>query len=294
MVRTIHTDESRAKKAFARSRARTSSHFTKRISNRAARSSTSPGDVNPDDVKRVVEKALAAWAPGGERPPSHIRLPSAVATTIYLVDKPKAAQSVFSIGLVGPPRDTPDYFPLQVMNTILGGIFQSRLQHNIREEKGYSYGVNSRFAYGKGPGRVPWRRIDDDREDRQRAHRVHEGATRRPGRTSVHRRRARARKGGARAKFAEQFATVGATSNAITNIYLQGLPQDYYQTFATKVNAVTKDDLVRVAKKYIDLGHLNIIIVGDRAVIEDPLRKTGIAPIVILDPDAKPVVRVTP
>ena len=69
---------------------------------------------------------------------------------------------------------------------------------------------------------------------------------------------------------------------------------DRFQQFARDVNAVTKEDLVRVAKKYIDLDHLNIIIVGDRAVIEDPLRRTAIAPIVILDADAKPVVRVQP
>src|SRR6185503_9898571 len=58
----------------------------------------------------------------------------------------------FAIGRPGPPRNTPDYFALQVMNTILGGQFQSRLNANIREDKGYSYGVSSGFAFGKGPG----------------------------------------------------------------------------------------------------------------------------------------------
>ena len=78
--------------------------------------------------------------------------PAPQPTTIYLVDKPGAAQSTFAIGIPGPPRNTPDYYALQVMNTILGGQFQSRLNANIREEKGYSYGVTSSFAYGKGPG----------------------------------------------------------------------------------------------------------------------------------------------
>ena len=74
------------------------------------------------------------------------------ARTIYLVDKPSAAQSVFQLGHPGPTRYTPDYYALQVMNTLLGGLFQSRLNHNIREEKGYSYGVGSGFSYGRGPG----------------------------------------------------------------------------------------------------------------------------------------------
>jgi predicted Zn-dependent peptidase len=88
----------------------------------------------------------------------------------------------------------------------------------------------------------------------------------------------------------QEFASVNATRDAISSIYVQGLPETYYQDFASKVNAVTSDDLVRVAKKYIDLDNLNIIIVGDRATIEEPLRKTGIAPIVHLDIEGKPVI----
>src|SRR4029079_4305905 len=90
---------------------------------------------------------------GGERPTfTYPAVPAPRATTIYLVDKPKAAQSVFALGLPGPPRDTPDYYALLVMNHLLGGLFQSRLNHNIREVKGYSYGVNSSFGFGRGPG----------------------------------------------------------------------------------------------------------------------------------------------
>ena len=91
-------------------------------------------------------------APGGERPAfSFPPLPQAKPTTIYLIDKPGSAQSTFSLGLPGPSRTTPDYYALQVMNTILGGMFQARLNANIREEKGYSYGVSSGFGFGKGP-----------------------------------------------------------------------------------------------------------------------------------------------
>ncbi|HEY8411423.1 MAG TPA: pitrilysin family protein, partial [Pyrinomonadaceae bacterium] len=111
------------------------------------------GDVNPGKVKDSVEKALSAWTKGGDKPSfDYPKLPELQPAKIYLVDKPGAAQSVVNIGLPGPPRNTPDYFALQVLNTILGGQFQSRLNANIREQKGYSYGVNSGFNYGKGPG----------------------------------------------------------------------------------------------------------------------------------------------
>ncbi len=85
------------------------------------------------------------------------------------------------------------------------------------------------------------------------------------------------------------FASVGATGSSITNIYVQGLPEDYYQSFAARVNAVTRDDLVRVAKQYIDLDRLAIVIVGDRSTIETPVAKTGVAPIVHLDIEGRKV-----
>jgi len=78
--------------------------------------------------------------------------PAPKQTTIYLVDKPGAASSTFALGHIGPPRSTKDYYAIRVMNELLGGLFQSRLNHNIREEKGYSYGVGSGFSFGRGPG----------------------------------------------------------------------------------------------------------------------------------------------
>src|SRR4029453_12735414 len=111
------------------------------------------GDVNAAAAKASIEKALNAWPRGGEKPAfQYPAVPASRASTIYLADKPGAAQSTFAIGTAGPPRNTPDYFALQVMNTILGGMFQSRLNANIREDKGYSYGVRSQFGYGRGPG----------------------------------------------------------------------------------------------------------------------------------------------
>ena len=112
------------------------------------------GDVTPAAVKPVDREGAGRLA--GRRRAAGVlvsrRCRRRRPTTIYLVDKPGAAQSTFAIGLPGPPRNTPDYYALQVMNTMLGGMFQSRLNANIREEKGYSYGVSSSFGFGKGPG----------------------------------------------------------------------------------------------------------------------------------------------
>src|SRR5262249_11319665 len=84
-------------------------------------------------------------------------------------------------------------------------------------------------------------------------------------------------------RLPDQFASVTAISAAITGLYVQGLPEDYYQQYAKNVSAITREDVVSVAKRYIDLDHLAIVIVGDRAAIETPLKATNIAPITLLD-----------
>ena len=118
------------------------------------------GDVDPVQVRAAVERAFAGWT-GGETPAAGAPADSALfrypapaaptARTIYLVDKPGAAQSSFAIGLPGPARDTPDFPALQVMNGALGGMFSSRLNNNLRETRGYTYGIYSHFDYDRTP-----------------------------------------------------------------------------------------------------------------------------------------------
>jgi zinc protease len=249
------------------------------------------GDVNPTAVKATLEKALAAWPTGGSRPAfSYPPLAPRPATTIYLVDKPGAAQSTFAIGLPGPPRDTPDYYALQVMNTILGGFFQSRLNANIREDKGYSYGVSSSFAYGRGPG--AFRAGGDIASAKTDAALVEFMKELRgiKGTRPVTDEELATAKDALVQRLPGTFASVSSIGSAIGGLWLQGLPDRYYQQYGAAVAAVTKADVQRVTDKYLDLDHLAIVIVGDRASIEAPLKATGFGPIVLLDIDGKPAV----
>lgn len=251
---------------------------------------TVAGDVDPRTARAAIERAFAAWPAGGDRPTfAYGAVPAAQATTIYLVDKPKAAQSVFAFGTAGPARNTPDYYALQVMNNLLGGLFQSRLNHEVREVKGFSYGVNSSFAYGRGPG--PFRaggsivsaKSDSALMAFMYQFRGAQGAVPftddeiKQGKESLIQ------------SLPSRFSSVNGIAGAVSSLYTQDLPESYFRDFASNVNAVTRDDLVRVAKKYLDLGHMDLVIVGDRATIEGPLKATGIAPIVVLDADGKPV-----
>src|SRR5689334_5483086 len=220
------------------------------------------GDTTPAKAKAAVEKGLAAWAKSGDKPSfNYPKVPELQTAKIYLVDKPGAAQSVFNIGLPGPSRNTPDYFALQVMNTILGGMFQSRLNANIREQKGYSYGVNSGFAYGKGPGSFrAGGAIFSGKTDAALIEFMKElkGIL---GERPITDEEIKTAKDSLIQSLPQRFSSVNATSGAITSLVVQGLPDDYYQTYAKNVSAVTKEDLLRVAKRYLDLGHVAIVIV---------------------------------
>ena len=247
------------------------------------------GDVNAANVKGIVEKTFAAWSKAGDKPSfDYPNPPQLRPATIYLVDKPGSAQSVVNIGLPGPPRNTPDYFALQVLNHILGGQFQSRLNANIREQKGYSYGVNSAFDYGKGPGAFrAGGSIFSAKTDAALIEFMKElkGIE---GERPITDEELQTAKDSLIQALPQRFASVFAIRQSITSLIVQGLPDDYFQNYGKNISAVTKDDLARVAKQYIDLSHLAIVIVGDRASVEGPLKATGIAPITILDIDGNP------
>ena len=242
------------------------------------------GDVNTAAAKASIEKALATWPRGGAKPAfQYPAVPAARASTIYLADKPGAAQSTFAIGTAGPPRSTPDYYALQVMNTILGGMFQSRLNANIREEKGYCYGVGSSFAYGKGPGAF---RTGGDivsaRSDAALTEFMKELRGIR-GERPITDEELTTAKDALTQRLPGTFASAQSINTAIVALWTQGLPDDYYQQYAARIAAVRREDVVRVARQYVDVDHLVIAIVGDRAAIEGPLRATGVAPIAITD-----------
>jgi zinc protease len=196
---------------------------------------------------------------------------------------------VFAFGSAGPARNTPDYYALQVMNTLLGGLFQSRLNHDVREVKGFSYGVNSNFAYGRGPG--PFRaggsivsaKSDSALMAFMYQFRGVQGDVPFTDDEIVQGKQALIQ------SLPGRFASVNGIAATVSSIYTQDLPESYFRDFASNVNAVTRDDLVRVAKKYLDLGHMDLVIVGDRATIEGPLKATGIAPITVLDADGRPI-----
>lgn len=230
------------------------------------------GDVTPSAILAKLEKALEGWK-NGEVPAVKIATPDPrEQSAIYLVDKPGAAQSVIAMGHVGVPRSTADFFPLLVMNTMLGGQFTSRLNMNLRETRGYTYGARSTFDYRKAAGPFVARAG------------VHTAVTRESvieflkelrgirGAIPVSEDELQFAKQAIIRGFPRTFETSEQIANRLVDLVLYDLPSDYFNRYIDRVAAVTREEVERVARKYLDPGRAAILIVGDVQAIESGLR----------------------
>jgi zinc protease len=230
------------------------------------------GDANMTTLKPKLETAFANWQ-SADVPVSNV--PKAAVFDkpgIYVVDKPNAAQSVISIGQVGVSRDNPDFFALQVMNDMLGGSFSSRLNMNLREEKGYTYGAGSGFAFRRGTG--PFTASADvqtavTKESVLEFMKELRGIR---GERPVTMEELQTSKQSIIRGFPQGFETNGQIANALSTLAVYGLSGSYYNEYMTRINAVTMADVNRVANQYLTPDKMAIVIVGDRQSIEAGLR----------------------
>lgn len=238
------------------------------------------GDVDPDAMQAQVQQAFGAWARGSVPAPAAVTAPVIEQTTIYLIDKPNAEQSEIRIGHTGVTRTDPDFFPLLVLNTLLGGSFTSRLNTNLRETHGYSYGANSSFAMRRGPGpftaasAVVTAKSDSALlEFFKELRRIRDQAV---SVDELERARNYVALG-----LPRQFETVGSVASQLANLTIYGLDASFYSTYVQKIMAVTAQDVQRVAGRYVRPDAAVVVVVGDRRTIEPGLRAIGLAPVVI-------------
>lgn len=232
------------------------------------------GDVRAKEILPKLEKWLAGW----KRTELPTPLPSnpkpARTRKVFLVDRPNSVQTTVALGNIAIDRRSADYIPMLVMNQIVGGGATGRLFLNLREEKGYTYGVYSDFSALRYPG--PWRAGGNMRTE------VTEGAlveffneVRRIRDERVPAAELEASKRSIAARFAlslEQPATVLSLA-LLRKQY--GFPADYWDTYPNKILAVTADDVQRVARKYLDPDAMQLVAVGDAGKIKSVLEKYG-------------------
>ena len=242
------------------------------------------GDVTPTRVVPMLETNFGKWQ--GAAAPQHATPttpPAPAARTVYLVDKPGAPQSQVRIGWVGVARSTPDYFPITVMNTVLGGAFSSRLNLNLREKHGYTYGAQSQFdmRLGAGPfvaaaGIQTDKTADALKEFFNELNGILQAVpadelTRGKHYVSL--------------RYPLGFETSSDIAARLEQALVYHLPDDYFSTYVQKIEAVTAAEVQRVAQKYILPGKFAVVIAGDRKAIEPGIRALNLGEIKIMTVD---------
>jgi zinc protease len=250
------------------------------------------GDITPDQATARAEKAFARWEQLGPKASVDIAPPGGpTATTIYLHDRPGSPQSVLVAGQIGPRRDVPEYFALSLLNTALGGAFNSRLNLNLREQHHFTYGAGSGFSYRPVPQVglfTASASVQTDKTDSALVEMISEirGIL---GPRPVTATELAFAKSGITKGLPRSFETVPQIAAGVATILTDRLPLDYYTTLSSRVDAVTVQDAIGAGRRYLDPDRMAIVVVGDRRTIEPKLKASGVARIIVVDEQGRPI-----
>jgi len=249
---------------------------------------TFTGDIKPGDAKALAMQVLGSWTGPALTLPELADVPNPAKTEIDLIDVPTAVQSEIHVAnLIDLKMGDPDYFPALIANYILGGGAQSHLFMNLREKHGFTYGAYSALTAGRWQetfdASASVRNAKTDSAVTEFLKEIKRMRTEKV--TAEELTNAKALYAGS---FARGLEDPARTATFASNIILNKLPADFYRTYLQKVNAVTVEDVLRVAQKYMDYDNLRIVIVGSQSQILPGLQKIGL-PIVFYDKYANPV-----
>jgi zinc protease len=243
------------------------------------------GDVGDTEAMVMIQRRFGNWAAvGAERTPSPVLVQPVrtEARRVILVDKPNAAQSVIMIGVPGVERTTPDFAAIQVMNTILGGSFSSRLNSNLRETKAYTYGANSGFQWRPLPGAfVASSDVRTNVTDSSLVEFFKEmNAIRDVAVSADELARAKAY---IRLGIPGDFESTAQIAGQITGLALFNLPLAWLQEYVARVETVTAEDVQRVARRYVPANNATIVVVGDLSKIRAGIEALNLGPVTTLE-----------
>ena len=250
------------------------------------------GDITVDAAVAKLESAFGNWTAGGKPAAPSVPSPRGVdSLRIYLHDVPGSAQTLIQINAIGPARDTPDFFALRLVNAALGGGNFSRLNTNLREKRGFTYQIASVLQYRRKPQTGQFTataRVETAKTDSAVFEFVREvrdiGSTRpvaldeltfvRNNQTGT---------------LAREFETVTQKVNAVVTLLNEELPLNYYSTIAANLATVTVEHMHAAAARHLDATRMVVVLVGDRKTIEGPVRRLGIAPVIVVDETGKAI-----
>jgi zinc protease len=245
------------------------------------------GDIDAPGAIELIQSALGSWSPG-EEPPRPVVTPKPIDhSRIYIIDRPQAVQSEIRVGHLGVPRSCEDYFALSVMNAIFGGVFNSRINLNLRERHGYTYGARSQFAFRRQAGPfVVAAPVRNEVTRESVSEMVSELRRIRTG--DIDTGELDDTKNYLMGVFPATVQTASDIASRLLDMELYGLPEDYFDRYRENIAAVTKDEITRVANKYLDPDKILIVVVGSAKAIREPLGSLEL-PIHELDIDGNAV-----
>jgi zinc protease len=242
------------------------------------------GDVDSDEVHRIVEQELGGWNAGVPRVTSVDDGPARKYKSVRVLDRPEAPQSELRLGHVGLPRLHPDYFDLVVMNAILGGVFNSRINLNLRERNAFTYSAFSSFEWRRDAGPfvvstavatpVTGSAVREVLVELERIRSAEPTADELSLSTSY-----------LDGVFPIRFETTDAIASALANLRTQRLPNDYYDTYRDRIRSVTAPKVLRAAQQHLHPDLLQVLAVGDRAHIATALGELDLGPLMVIGDD---------
>jgi zinc protease len=224
------------------------------------------GDVSTEEARDLVGRAFETWRSGSAAGPQLTTGALSLRRNLHIVHKADAPQSELRVGHVGLPRKTPDFFPVLVLNAVLGGLFGSRINLNLREAHGYTYGASSYFDWRRGRGpfvvstavqsevTAPALREILYEIDRIRAERIadDELSLARDYLEGV---------------FPIRYETTAAIASALATLVIYELPDDYYDSYRRNVRAVSTEEVLRAAREHLHPDQLQTVVVGDARTV---------------------------
>ena len=246
------------------------------------------GDVSLDEGRRAVERAFSDWGEATSPAASEAQPVDFPSRRVYFVDRPGSTQSELRAAFLFPPRSTAQYHVLEVLNTILGGGFSSRLNLNLREDKGYSYGAFSGVRYGIVQSVLL---ASAPVESRVTQSSLREVVNELEALASWSRPVTEKELGDAKATLirgdAQRFETLGQVAGEVAELDCYGLPLEELNRYVSGVERVTVEDLQEAARTHLRLDNMLLLVVGDAAEQERGIRELDLGPVIRVDVEGK-------
>jgi len=237
------------------------------------------GAIDAARLRALVEQEWGSWRPVGDAPAAATAdSPTTTTARAVIVDKPNAPQTSLRVGRLGTERTTPDYPALQVLNFAVGGSYTSRINQNLREDKGYTYGAQSRFDYGRKLGSFFVATAVRSDVTEPAIHEIIGELTRAESAPLAVAELNQAR-GALTQSLPAKFETNDATASSFSELFAYGLPLDYYRRLPAQYSSVRVATTEALAHRYLDPNSMVFVMVGDRAKLEAALTKLGLGPV---------------